>query len=90
MESLWYSLSASELAFCKRFAVQLHDSSSLKQLRTLWTAYCIHQDMRIDNLSYDRELLQVWQAIESASCRYEAEEVKNLQAFSNYMAELVA
>ena len=90
MESFWYSLSASELAFCKRFAVQVHDSSGLKQLRTLWAAYCIHQNMSIDNLSYDRELLQVWHAIESVPYRYEAEEVKSLQAFSNYMAELVA
>ena len=65
MESLWYSLSASELAFCKNFAVQVHDSSGLKQLRTLWTAYCIHQNMSIDTLSYDRELRQVWQALES-------------------------
>ena len=90
MESLWYSLSASELAFCKNFAVQVHDSSGLKQLRTLWAACGMQQNMSIDTLSYDRELREFWQALESVPCRYVAEEVKTLQAFDSYMAELVA
>lgn len=57
-----------------------------KQLRALWTAFCIHCDFEVDTLSYDSELASLWNLLarEGASaCGTEFED------FSNFMAALM-
>lgn len=33
------------------------------QLRSLWTAYCIHHDLEVDTSTYDADLRELWQAV---------------------------
>lgn len=41
-----------------------------KQLRSLWTAYCIHNDLEPGTQRYDRELAVIWGVV-NANCPYE-------------------
>jgi len=39
---------------------------SCRQLRALWTAYCLHQNLDADTLKYNNLLLEVWASVSSA------------------------
>ena len=34
------------------------------QLRSLWTAYCLHHGLDVDTSGYDNDLLKLWTEIE--------------------------
>lgn len=58
----------------------------MNQLRSLWTAYCLHQDLQPDTRRYDNELLELYQLVEKAkerplSCLWD------FDAFDNFMCE---
>ena len=40
-----------------------------EQLRSLWTAYCLHRNLVCDTSSYDSDLRKLWQAVESNATR---------------------
>ena len=68
---------------------------NLKQLRSLWTAYCIHKDYECDTKAYDDDLCWIWYAIrENSSCPWsDVEEDGTINYgyghFENYMSEEV-
>ncbi len=37
------------------------------QLRALWTAYCLHQNIEVDTADYDMGLFMLWCAITGSS-----------------------
>lgn len=55
-----------------------------RQLRSLWTAYCLHNGLDVDTAQYDGDLLTVWQKVaqQSASNHW-----NDLDSFDLYMGE---
>lgn len=55
-----------ELAYLKQFSLEDCCDSELysEQLRSLWTAYCLHHSLLVDTREYDSELLELWMTIE--------------------------
>lgn len=53
-----------ELDFILKFAREeiLGFEVCANQLRSLWTAYCLHHDLEVDTKTYDADLMEVWQA----------------------------
>lgn len=39
------------------------DELEMNQLRSMWTAFCIHHDIEVDTYSYDNWLLRLWGVI---------------------------
>lgn len=63
-----------------------------KQLRSLWTAYCIRHDLEPDTASYDNDLRWIWSAVEeNTSCPWHDDEdgIVGYWLFDNYMCEEV-
>lgn len=64
-----------------------------KQLRSLWTAYCLHSDYECDTAGYDSDLLIIWNALEkNTSCPWnddEEEGIIGFELFDSYMCEEV-
>lgn len=61
------------------------------QLRSLWTAYCLHTDMVCDTKEYDNAILTIWSAVEkNTSCPWEDDEEEGIigfELFDMYMGE---
>lgn len=53
------------------------------QLRALWTALCIHENLDVDTHSYDNALNEVWCALVANDNKL----FKNFDAFDNFMCE---
>ena len=51
-----------ELSFMLRFAETafLSEQVCADQLRSLWSAYCIHDDLDMDTGEYDHDLSELW------------------------------
>ena len=84
-KSFWASVSSRELSYIKEFAKQMTfypRTPELIQLRALWTAYCIHQDMEVDTAPYDKELASIWSVLEE-----KLPQLGTFDKFENYMAE---
>lgn len=63
-----------------------------KQLRSLWTAYCIRHDYDVDTSQYDNDLRWIWSATqENTSCPWNDDEdgIRGYDLFDNYMCEEV-
>ena len=64
-----------------------------RQLRSLWTAYCLHNGYDCDTLQYDISLNEVWASIiQNNSCPWcddEDEGVVGFDLFYDYMCEEV-
>lgn len=62
-----------------------------KQLRSLWTAYCLHNNIECDTGSYDSRLCDIYHALKkNTSCPLwvdEETEMVNFNRFDNYMCE---
>lgn len=54
-----------ELSIILRFAREenLGFEVCTHQLRSLWTAYCIHHDLEVDTSTYDADIRELWQAV---------------------------
>ena len=54
-----------ELEFICAFALEedLEPEVSREQLRSLWTAYCIHAEYECDTCGYDNDIRDVWHAV---------------------------
>ena len=55
----------------------------LKQLKSLWTSYCICKGYEVDTLSYDRDLADVWNIL----VENESNPFVEFEKFDNYMCE---
>lgn len=56
---------AKEIKYLKAFAEESDFSEQLcrEQLRSLWTAYCFHQNLDVATGYYDDSLLNLWNRI---------------------------
>lgn len=84
-KSFWASIASREWNYIKDFAREMDGcprSPALIQLRALWTAYCIHQDMEVDTAPYDKELASIWSVLEEKLPQF-----GTFDKFENYMAE---
>lgn len=54
-----------ELSYILKFAVEedLSYEVCLNQLRSLWTAYCLHHDLTPDTSKYDADIALIWGVI---------------------------
>lgn len=54
-----------EFSYILRFAEKedLSYEVCLNQLRSLWTAYCLHHDLTPDTAKYDTDIAMVWGVI---------------------------
>ena len=87
----------SEMAFMLAFARTEDFGYELncKQLRSLWTAYCIRHDYECDTAKYDEDLLWIWQALKENTSSPWADQMEDNELaygyghFENYMCEEV-
>lgn len=63
-----YISQEAELKYLEAYAYQSDFDEELprKQLRSLWTAYCFHQDIDVDTDGYDDDLFSLWNCINKA------------------------
>lgn len=84
-----------EMGFMLKFAREedFFFEVTRKQLRSLWTAYCIRHDYECDTKPYDDDLRWIWQALqENKSCPWhddEEDQTIGFDLFDNYMCEEV-
>ena len=84
-----------EMAFMLSFAREqdFGYEINLKQLRSLWTAYCIRHDYEPDTAKYDNDMNWIWQAVqENSSFPWQdddEEEIIGYEVFYAYMCEEV-
>lgn len=82
-----------EFGFLKKFAKEgdFFFEVCKRQLRSLWTAYCIRYDLDVDTLAYDTQLKEVWLSlrIEGEDCWMAADDegTVGFEEFDDYMCE---
>lgn len=54
-----------ELHYLLRFAKEADFSEEISclQLKALWTAYCLHKNLDVDTIAYDKKCKKIWDAI---------------------------
>lgn len=54
-----------ELDYLKDFSCEAYFDTEVgrEQLRSLWTAYCLHNDLIVDTGTYDDDILELWSAV---------------------------
>lgn len=64
-ESDWHVSANAEFRYLTEYATASGFEGSLcrEQLRSLWTAFCIHHDFDVDTYGYDRRLEALWERI---------------------------
>lgn len=72
-----------ELEYIISFAKErdFEDKDEREQLRALWTAYCLHQNIDFDTFGYDMDIGCVWDAVVEGNNNLDKE------AFMMYMCE---
>lgn len=78
-----------EFHFLERFGEEANLSEEVcrEQLRSLWTAYCLHNDLDVDTAPYDHDVLQLWSCIPvNDETIVDWDDFNN---FSNFMAEFL-
>ena len=58
-----------------------------EQLRSLWTAYCIHAELNVDTFGYDATLARLWNTVKNA--RNATKHWATFEQFDHYMANLL-
>lgn len=60
---------------------------SMQQLRCLWTAYCLHENIDVDTVEYDNMMTEIWFVIqESENAPYSSDEYGRFyNAMSKYL-----
>ena len=79
-----------ELSYILHFARESEFDNELicQQIRCLWTAYCLHNNLDPDTAAFDKDLSLVWNVI--SDTEDDTAYWNNLDSFSNYLcAELV-
>lgn len=76
-----------ELGYLLCFAVEgcFDIEVCCRQLRCLWTAYCMHQNLDVDTAQYDSDLAEVWGQVS----QHEEDTAywSNLDSFDNFMCQ---
>ena len=79
-----------EYGYIVSFAQEAFDDNSeitWKQLRSLWTAFCLHQDIEIDTAIYDTYLLNLWWTLSGVIKGSTKKTVVEQDSFDRYMGE---
>ena len=79
-----------ELDFMLHFAREafLDEEVCADQLRSLWTAYCLHHGLDADTKAYDDDLMEVWKVVAEAEA--DTANWSSFGSFGTFMcAELV-
>lgn len=76
-----------EFGYMKAFIVEgdFSDERYRAQLRALWTAYCLHQNLVVDTMDYDNDLLGLWNIMHRTG---NANGWENYSEFDDFMCEL--
>ena len=53
------------------------------QLRSLWTAYCLHNDLIVDTGAYDSDILELWSVVSISE--EDTAEWSDFDSFDNFM-----
>ncbi len=67
------------ITFAKYVNSDANDNHKLRLLRSLWTAYCLHNDYDIDTKNYTDSLDKIWDALKNNS------HCENREKFNSYM-----
>ena len=73
------------LDFSRENSFDTEDEVCCHQLRSLWTAYCLHHDLTPDTAKYDNECLTIWVRMESENVPHSY--WKNFDVFEWWMGE---
>ncbi len=76
-----------EMDYMAAFVAEAFFDSEIEcdQLRALWTAYCLHYNLDVDTLEYDRDLEQVWKEV--ASTENDTAYWSDFGSFGDFMGE---
>ncbi len=61
---------ASEYAYILSFIKENADDDNTvctEQLRALWTAFCLHQNIDVDTGNYDNAMLEIWEYLQKTN-----------------------
>lgn len=82
-----------ELKYLREFAARnelFSEELARNQLRALWTAYCLHNNLDVDTAGYDVALMGLWTLIdEHAGPDLEKAGWTCYDEFDSFMAELL-
>lgn len=78
-----------EKEYLKHFAAEssLDESVCCNQLRSLWTAYCLHHDLSVDTGGYDADLLDLWGSVEGN--QQKTADWSNFNSFDHFMCQML-
>lgn len=73
---------------CIESIEDLSEMVVMQQLRCLWTAYCLHQNLDVDTAEYDNRVMEMWNVMqENESAPYSSLEYGHFyNAMSKYLA----
>lgn len=79
------STKSRELEYMKKFAQESYfdDELSRDQLRSLWTAYCLHNDLIVDTYTYDNDIMELWSIVSLGE--EDTAEWSDFDSFDNFM-----
>lgn len=49
---------------CIESSEDLSEMVVMQQLRCLWTAYCLHQNIDVDTVEYDNRVMEMWNVMQ--------------------------
>ena len=49
---------------CIESSEDLDEMIVMQQLRCLWTAYCLHQNLDVDTAEYDNRMMEMWNVMQ--------------------------
>lgn len=66
------TIGKAELEYMKQFIKEsaFDNETMCDQLRSLWTAYCIHHGLDCDTCKYDNDLLSLWNVMDEQDNTY--------------------
>ena len=72
---------------CIESSEDLDEIVVMQQLRCLWTAYCLHQNLDVDTAEYDNRMMEMWNVMqENESAPYSSLEYGRFyNAMSKYL-----
>lgn len=82
-----------EFGFILDFAKEMYFEfrAARQQLRSLWTAYCLHNDMECDTAKYDNDIRAIYNVVaKNKSCQWvdnEEEGIVGFDLFDLFMGE---
>lgn len=82
-----------ELNYLRKAANEscFNSEEARNQLRSLWTAYCFHQNLDVDTAEYDSTLLYLWNEIDkNVPCAVGDADWSDFDHFDLFMGEELA